>query len=208
MASTPQAIDAAAARLGLYRMEPQLAPLAATQVRQHAAVLGLALPADYVDFCTRFGAAAFDRQAVHPLPPHCPLGGWFWVDLLYAVGASEQWDPLELWQRGLADRLPAGLLPIGSDPGGNLLLLGCGRREGVYAWDHEHRELAPGELRSRTADLRAAGIDTSGLDVDQILLHWELEHPGAISNPSGHGNLYALAASFEALCANLVEASP
>ncbi len=208
MASTPQAIDAAAARLGLYRMEPQLAPLAAAQVRQRAAMLGLALPGDYVDFCSRFGAAAFDRMAVHPLPPACPLGPWFWVDLLYAVGAAEQWDPLALWQRGLMDRLPAGLLPIGSDPGGNLLLLGCAAREGVYAWDHEHRELAPGDLQARAADLRAAGVDTAGLDIDQILLHWELEHPGRVGNPSGHGNLYALAPSFEALCAQLVEGTP
>lgn len=208
MASSPYSIDSAAMRLGLYRMEPQASLLAAAQVHQRAAMLGLALPADYVDFCSRFGAAAFERTAVHALPPNCPLGPWFWVDLLYAVGASAQWDPLALWQRGLADRLPAKMLPIGSDPGGNLLLLGCGGREGLYAWDHEHSELAPGELQSRTASLRAAGVDTSILDLDQILLQWELEHPGAVSNPSGHGNLYALAPSFDTLCAQLVEPSP
>ena len=152
-------LDDAAKRLDLYRLEPKAALPDEQAVRRKAAAAGFpTLPDDHVDFCCRFGASAFEKRAVLPLPADCPLGDQFWVDILYAIGAKTDWDPVDLFQSTYAGRLPEKMLPIGTDPGGNLLLLGIEDRAGVYVWDHDHRELARGEFDRRVADLRARGI--------------------------------------------------
>lgn len=201
MAHTFSEFDDAAARLGWYRLEPQATLPDDAGVRARASAAGFVLPADHVDFCCRFGAGGFDNNAVLALPPDCPLGPHFLLDLVYAVGARPDWDPLALWQASYAGRLPDGLLPAGTDPGGNLLLLDTRPAGGVFVWDHEHRELRDGEFEQRVQDLAARGIATDTLDVDQILLRWEREFP-----QQGRGNLYRVADSFAAAFAALQEA--
>jgi hypothetical protein len=139
---------------------------------------------------------AFDKHAMLTLPPGCALGRDFRLDTLYAVGAGEDWNPITLLEDPYLDRLPEGLLPIGSDPGESLLLLGTADRAGAYVWDHKHRELTDGELERCVGDLKYAMVDTEQLDIDQILLHWDEMFPARIVNPSGYRNLYRVADSF------------
>jgi hypothetical protein len=197
MADHPQ-IDETLERFGFYRMEPD-APLPSREAASaQATATGFALPEDYAYFCSAHGAGAFEQPALLPLPPGSALGPDFSVDILYAMGAGPEWDPLAQLADVYLDRLPEGFLPIGTDPGGNLLLLGPPKRAGIYAWDHEHRELAEGELDRRVAELERAKIDTRRYDIDQLLLLWEQMFPARVSNPSGHGNLYRVADSFTA----------
>ena len=199
MAKTFSEFDDAARRLRWYRLDPQ-APLPdEARVRALARARGFELPDDYVDFCCRFGAGAFDETAMLDLPAGCALGRAMWLDVLWTVEAGpSQWDALRQFTDTYANRLPRQLLPVGTDPGGNLLLLGAAERAGVYAWDHEHRELRPGELQQRIAALAGRGIATGALDVDQLLRTWEEQFPQQVGNATGHGNLYRVADSFAA----------
>lgn len=205
MATTFTELDAAAARMDAYRLEPGAALPSPSQVLAAAAALGLVLPDDYVDQCCRFGAMAYEKRACITLPAGCPIGEQFWLDIVFAVGAKPDRDPLVMWQNGLRYRLPEDLIPIATDPGGNLLLLGLGQRTGLFAWDHEHRELLPGEFDQRVAELRALGEPTHELDVDELLLRWELRFRDKVVNRSGHGNLYAVAPSWAQACSGLTE---
>jgi len=202
MAQNFAEFDDAAARLVWYRLEPRALLPDEPAVRARAAAAGFALPDDHVDFCRRFGAGAFEKRAVLPLPAGCPLGPHFWLDIVYAIGAKTDWDPVALWESSYAGRLPDGFLPAGTDPGGNLLLLDTRPGGAVYAWDHEHRELRDGEFEQRVQDLASRGIATGTLDVDQILLRWEREFP-----QQARGNLYRVADSFAAAFAALQEAT-
>ena len=203
MADDYPEIDAVLQRLAFYRLEPDAPLVGRDAVAAEASAAGLALPDDYAWFCSAHGAGAFDRHAMLPLPAGCALGPELRVDILYAVGARDDWSPLALADDTYLDRLPPGCLPIGTDPGGNLLLLGTQDRVGIYAWDHEHRELDDGALDRRSADLRREGIDVQQLDLDQLLLMWEQMFPARVANPSGHGNLYRIADSFADACAAL-----
>ena len=205
MSKTFTQLDDAASRLLLYRLQPQAALPTEKQVRDAALALGLTLPDDYVDQCCRFGAVAFEKRACLALPEGCAMGRQFWLDIVYAIGAQSDWDPLQLWSNGLRYRLPVGLLPIATDPGGNLLLLGLGERQGLFVWDHEHRELQPGEFDQRVAELRAVGEPTHELDVDELMLRWETRFVERVSNPSGNGNLYPVAPSWAEACRALHE---
>lgn len=205
MSTTFPQLDDAASRLLLYRLEPQATLPTETQVRSAALALGLTLPDDYVDQSCRFGAAAFEKRACLALPEGCALGRQFWIDIVYAVAAKSDWDPLHHWSTGLRYRLPEGMLPIATDPGGNLLLLGLNEREGLFVWDHEHRELRPGEFEQRVAELRAVGEPTHELDVDELMLRWETRFADKVGNPSGHGNLYQVAPSWAEACGALQE---
>jgi hypothetical protein len=203
MADDYPKIEAALERLAFYRLEPDAALPGRDIAAAEAAAAGFALPDDYAWFCGAHGAGAFDKHAILALPPGCPLGPEFRLDILYAIGASDDWNPLALAADTYLDRLPPGCLPIGTDPGGNLLLLGTRDRVDIYAWDHEHRELGDADLDRRTSDLQRAGIDVQQLDLDQLLLRWEQMFPAHVGNPSGHGNLYRITDSFADTCAAL-----
>lgn len=202
MANIPE-IDAALRKSGFHRLEPHARLPARQAIDAAARAAGFALPDDYAYFCATYGAGAFDEPAYIALPAGAALGPDFRVDTLYAVGANEDWDPIALASDTYLDRLPQGLLPIGTDPGGNLLLLGTAKRAGVYAWDHEHRELGDGELDRRVADLERARVDAGKLDIDQTLLLWEQMFAARVGNPTGHGNLYRVAPSFAGTLAAL-----
>jgi hypothetical protein len=204
MATSPTGIDAHLVRCGFRRLPP-LEPLPTPRaVEANGRAAGFSLPPDYVDFCARHGTGAFDRTVMLPLPPGCALGPEFRVDVLFGVGGDPDRDALALVAGTYEDRLPAGAIPIGTDPGGNLLLLGCGPLTGVFAWDHEHRELADGELDRRTDDLRGSGIDVSLYDIDQLLWLWDESFPERVRNPTGYGNLYLIASSFANTAAALL----
>jgi hypothetical protein len=196
-------LDQAARRLN-FRKLVHNAPLPTRDaVLARGQATGYALPDDFIDWCCRFGAGSFDHMALIALPAGTSREPDFWFETVFAIGANSDWDPLVLLESTYASRLPDHLLPVGSDPGGNLLLLGVAERAGVYVWDHEHTELAAGDLERRSAELASRGVDVSTLDIDRLLLHWEREFAARVSNPTGHGNLYRVADSFAQACAKL-----
>ena len=203
MADDYPEIESALRRLAFYRLEPD-APLPARDAAAaEAAATGFALPDDYAWFCSAHGAGAFDRHAMLPLPPGCPLGPEFRLDIVYAVGAGEDWDR---W-RWRAIRTSTGCLPASfrSAPTRAAISSCSARRTGLASTPGitRHRELADGELDRRIEDLRGAGIDVQQLDIDQLLLLWEQMFPDRVANPTGHGNLYGIAGSFSDACAAL-----
>lgn len=108
--------DAALQHFGFNRLEPRARLPGRDAAEAQALAAGIALPDDYVYFCSAHGAGAFDKHAMLTLLPGCALGRDFRLDTLYAVGAGEDWNPITLLEDTYLDRLPEGLLPIGSDP--------------------------------------------------------------------------------------------
>jgi hypothetical protein len=201
VADTHAEIDAAMARLGFHAIVSHGPLWSGDAVLVSAAALGVSVSDDYVHFATVHGPGAFDVRTVVDLAASTPIGSSFAVDILYAPGSRPDWDPFHLLEATYDGQLPARMLPIGTDPGGDLLLLD---REGrVLAWDHEHRELSDDALDAMARDLRATGVEVESYDVGQLILMWEDAHRERVPSPTGHGNLYAVAASFAEFCSSL-----
>ena len=204
MATPHSEIDADLTRCGFRRLPPlgRLPTTSAVEAAGRAA--GTPLAADYAAFCSSHGTGAFDLVVMLPLPAGCPLGPQMRIEILFGVGGGDSdRDALALAAGTYEDRLPAGTVPVGTDPGGDLLLLGSGPLAGVFAWDHEHRELADGEFDRRVADLRSRGISVEDYDIDQLMWLWDESFPDRVRNPTGYSNLYRVADSFTAMCAAL-----
>lgn len=137
MATSPMRYPTELARCG-FRSLPPAHPLPPrTQVQAAARNAGLALPADYAAFCATHGTGAFDRVVMLALPVGCAIGTELRVEILFGIGGADpDRDALELLAGTYEDRLPEGMLPVATDPGGDLLLLGCEGRTGVlYPFD-------------------------------------------------------------------------
>lgn len=63
-------------------------------------------------------------------------------------GIGEMYDNLEKVMEIYEDRLPEGFIPIGDDPGGNVLCVGTKElyAEKIYFWDHEQEPEDPNEM--------------------------------------------------------------
>ncbi|MFE8645563.1 SMI1/KNR4 family protein [Sphingomonas sp. NCPPB 2930] len=61
------------------------------------------------------------------------------VNRFFSVVAKNKSETLTYALSIYKDRIPAEMLPIGNDPGGNLILLALkgGKRGEVFFWDHE-----------------------------------------------------------------------
>lgn len=191
-------IDATLARFGFYALAPHAQPPTPDALRRQAAQAGVTLPESFIAFSKEHGAGAFEQRVGVDLPAGSPLGPVFIVDILYAAGAPEDWDALALRDDTYDGRLPLAAIPIATDPGGNLLLM-APDRGAIYAWDHEHLELDDSALDRIAADLATHGVAVDEHDIDQLVLMWEERHPGQVANPTGHGNLYPVAESYEAM---------
>jgi hypothetical protein len=194
-------IDRALARLEYYALDRSWRPPAVEALQRMQIETPCTLAADYAGFLSRYGPGGFGAGGFVNLPDDCPIGTRFEVDILFGVGSRDSWNPFHLAAETYEGHLPASYLPIATDPGGNLLVCACGSGA-VYAWDHEHRELSPGDLDRIAAAAAAAGLDPSRLDLGQLIMFWETRNPTAVRNPTGHGNLYAVANSFTELLVN------
>lgn len=196
------AIDATLARFRFYPLAPRAQRPTPDALRQQAAQAGITLPESFIAYSADHGAGAFEQRVGVDLPAGCPLGPAFIVDILYAAGAPEDWDALALRDDTYDGRLPLAALPIGIDPGGNLLLL-APEDGAIYAWDHEHLELDDTAVDRMVAELLADGVPVGEHDIDQLVLMWEERNPARVANPTGHGNLYPVAESYEGLFGGL-----
>lgn len=198
MPGTP-AIDATLARFGFYPLAPRAPRPSPEAIRGMATQAGLRLPEPFVAYSAAYGAGAFGQRVGLALPPGCPLGTEFVVDILYAAGAPEDWDALALRDDTYAGRLPFLAIPIATDPAGNLLVMTPAGQDTIYAWDHEHLDMDPGAVDHLITDLAREGVPVEEHDLDQLILLGEGRFPERVGNPSGHGNLYRVAESYEAL---------
>ena len=103
------------------------------------AQIGADLPLEYRKFLTHYGASRFgyyvDYRPLNPLPPHVSRGNGHFA--FFFGAASDQYDQTFslAWNLSIfAERMPATMLPIGDDGGGNLICFG-------YAGDDAGRQL-------------------------------------------------------------------
>lgn len=196
-------IETALSRFGFYPLAPHALRPGADRLRQLALQRSIRLPDDFIRFSTAHGAGAFDQRVGIALPANCPLGPLFVIDILYAAEAPEDWDTLALADDTYAGRLPFDALPLATDAGGSLLVMAPNGAETIFAWDHEHRELDEHAIDHIVAALRTDGVPVDEHDLDQLIRLWEERFPGEVRNPTGHGNLYPVAASYTDLFAQL-----
>lgn len=195
-------ITALLEKLAFFALDPEArratpAAIASLQV-EHGCTLG----EDYAWFLAHYGPGGFAAGALAPLPPGNPLGSTFDVDLVYGLGSRREWDPFQLKATTYRGQMPSIYLPIAADPGGNQLLMRCGDGT-IHAWDHEHRELSAEQIDAIIDEMERSDLDVSRYDLGQIILMWEHAHADEIGNPSGHGNIHPVAASFGDLLAML-----
>ncbi len=159
--------------------------------------IGGSLPADYRRFLQRYGQGGFDRGARFAIREACPYGRLATLDRVYGFPDEAGQGVVDKTMSVYAGRIPDETIPIGEDPGGNLVVLGFRgeARNHVWFWDHQHVELA-GRLEQMEQELKAAGVDTSQLNDEAMIHHWELLHPGKLGKPAGYNSLYAVADSF------------
>jgi hypothetical protein len=105
------------------------------QIAELEARRGVVLPEEYKQLLLRSNGGK-------PRPDTFDVPGWHGkasvVTRLYGIHSGKHGN-LEKMIDLYEDRLPKDLLPIGGDPGGNLILLGvAGEHMGkIFFWDHE-----------------------------------------------------------------------
>ena len=108
-------------------------PIDEDDVRAFERVLGHPLPAGYRRFLLQHngGKPANDEFEV---PGRSPTGVQYFFGLDADHGYDLRWN-LDV----MADDLPAGVIPIGTDSGGNIVCLGIAgdRHDQVYFWIHD-----------------------------------------------------------------------
>jgi cell wall assembly regulator SMI1 len=100
--------------------------------------IGLPFPPEYVEFLLAHNGGSFrpwPRYAIEG----CPRDSAGLLQCFFNVGTSDSVDLLGEYKTHRR-RMPSGLLPIASDPGGNLICLACtGEQAGrVYFWERAH----------------------------------------------------------------------
>ncbi|HET9647597.1 MAG TPA: SMI1/KNR4 family protein [Microlunatus sp.] len=113
-------------------------PIDEATIDDLCAVLGGTLDPAYEEFLRNNGGQGFAEMVTYDLPPGCPWGDWGILTELFGRFDDGRADLLvEL--HASRSVLGPGWLPIGRDPGGNLLLLRAAPGTGVWFWDHEGR---------------------------------------------------------------------
>ncbi len=110
------------------------APIDETTVRQFEQTVGADIPTDYRDFLLKNNGGK-PTPNVFDIPQENNASVLREFFGLNGAKTSKFQAKLETYK----DRYPADMLPIGSDPSGNLVLLSVtGTEKGkVYFWDHE-----------------------------------------------------------------------
>ena len=94
-------------------------------------------------------------------------------------------------------RVPAGVISIVPDAGGNQVCLDvAGEFPGsVWFWDHEQRWFTS-NLQDAADELEAAGIPTRRLSVHGIVREWARRHAETFDRPPDYMGMYRMAPSF------------
>lgn len=116
------------------RFTESFEPLTLKEIEEFEATKGINIPKKFKEFL-------LDSNGGFPEPNEFLISdeqGSSCVNILFGIH-SEKFDNLSKYVERYKNRLPKGFIPIGDDPGGNLLCVGI---EGEYTdqihfWDHE-----------------------------------------------------------------------
>lgn len=107
--------------------------------------IGSTLPADYQEFLTDFSGVCLLTSPAFTFQEGSNPNSKDSIEQFYGVlPDTPYWDLATVYD-DYRRRIPSDLLPIGEDPGGNIVCLGIkGERRGkVFFWDHEREEMPP-----------------------------------------------------------------
>ena len=102
--------------------------------------VGGRLPEDYRRFVARYGQGALRHGSWFGISEPCPWGQSAMVDEFFGF-SSEPGAGLGAFPSSFGNSVPEGMVPVATDPMGNLVLLSidAARRPGIWFWDHEGR---------------------------------------------------------------------
>ena len=100
--------------------------------------IGFRLPDDYAHFLADYGGYAFESYVEFPYLQSYPGGERGMFNVFFGIMPGSSYD-LTGNLRTYQGRISSDLLPIGNDPGGNIICLSIvgDDRGAVYFWDHE-----------------------------------------------------------------------
>lgn len=118
--------------------------LTSNEIKQFEEKVKITLPAQYTSFLLEWNGGKARPNTFYISEAQ----GESVVSDFFPIGNMD--ENLEQIMSIYENRLPMGFIPIGEDPGGNLILLGtlepyCGY---VYFWDHEQEPEEPDDMRN------------------------------------------------------------
>lgn len=119
------------------RIENSLPRLEETRLRQFEALIGAPLPADYRAFLLAHNGGKPNPSGFRFLKSDKTYSESSVAWLYGLQDGGEYFNSLELRYRGYKGRMPATILPIGSDQGGNQICISITDVGHIYFWDHE-----------------------------------------------------------------------
>lgn len=118
------------------KVTASLTPLDQETIEDFERNLDIVLPSSYRTFLLQYNGG-------HPQPNMFPIQGFYadthgLLEWFFCIAEGDVYDLVQNKQV-YKNRAPSDLLPIGTDPGGNLICLGVkGKNYGkIYYWDHE-----------------------------------------------------------------------
>lgn len=113
-------------------------PLTAAAIQAAEAKVRLLFPPEYVEFLLGHNGGSFRPWPSYPIEG-CPRDTAGLLQCFFNIGAKESTDLVGQYQTH-SQRIPPDLLPIASDPGGNLICLACkGEKAGrVFFWERAY----------------------------------------------------------------------
>ena len=138
-----------------------------------------------------------DSFPVAPLAEQSPWGEQTRPESFYGLDESSGYSIFKALST-FATRLPAGVLPICRDAGGNQICLDVGGvfPGTVFFWDHEQRWFDR-SWKDIAATLEASGVDTRRMSPHDIIRHWSRNNGIMYDRPPEYMGMYRMSPSFE-----------
>lgn len=115
-------------------MKSSNTPTNAEAISAFEASIGKTLPEPYKRFLQeQNGGRPF--RSTYKIPRHGEAGVNF-----YGINLAEEYNDLYSAMCMYEGRIPSDFIPIGHDPGGNLICLQLEANHAVYFWDHEEEK--------------------------------------------------------------------
>lgn len=110
-------------------------PLSAQDLEEFEERVGVTLPDEYRQFLLTVNGGWATTDFHHPLT----ADGDFGIDCLYGIGIEDEYRSMERSLEAYEGRYPSEFLPVGEDPGGNLVLIQWRGDDvgSIHFWDHE-----------------------------------------------------------------------
>jgi hypothetical protein len=182
-------------RLKTYALETDAERPSDTDLARLEDDLGGRLPTAYRRFLLTSAPLGIEGGAVFPTDD----GGRGRISTFFGLGGGPERDIRQLTFETYPGRIPDETVPIGENGQNSdlvLLVFDGARRGWIATWDHEHHELAEGELARMSEDLAASGTDVNTLDDHAVIHAWEHAHADELGRPPLWGNLRVAAHSF------------